>query len=639
MTDEEKIKQAEELLDQGKFKEAIELVDQVIQTAPDNPAALTIKGKAIGSLGDHQKAFEIFSKASEIEPANIEINNLKTTALYNWGNALSDQARKKEGKEADALFEKAYQKYDQALKIKPDLHEALYNWGNALLDQARKKIGEEADALFEKAYQKYEQALKIKPDKHEALNNWGNALLDQARKKIGEEADALFEKAYQKYAQALKIKPDLHEALYNWGTALSDQARKKTGKEADALFEKAYQKYEQALKIKPDLHEALYNWGTALSDQAGKKDGKEAEHLLEQALARIEQAIKLNDKDADYWAAKGWVHIQLKDHKKALDAFLKASELGHPDKTELSYFKSLCHYHLGNYSEAERLARGAFQKRKKDDSFIFIMALIELEKKNYRSALNYLEKAISLKPGKKEYILWRAYINYLAAEFSLKNTLDKERQKRELALKAEIVRLTSELARQAGFIKNDDRLSSWFYYFQAFLFEKLGDIYSAMESLKQCLEKCKDENQELHRKANFLLGCLWNHKIKQSWWRWWLAEPRSGWRILKRLIFGIGAAVMIAEFALLVLTTIIPKDWFYFLNRYLFFADDWHFYLLALIVPLFFLMSPIIARLRAGAVEMEFQPPAPPVEPVIPLSEISKSLQESALAPAKYIRD
>ena len=88
-----------------------------------------------------------------------------------WGIALSDQAKTKRGDGADALWRKAGEKFEQALKIKPDLHEALNNLGNALSHQAMTKSGAEADALFGQAGEKYQQALKLKPDKHEALYN------------------------------------------------------------------------------------------------------------------------------------------------------------------------------------------------------------------------------------------------------------------------------------------------------------------------------------------------------------------------------------------------------------------------------------------------------------------------------------
>jgi len=119
-------------------------------------------------------------------------------ALYNWGNALSDQAKTRDGAEADSLYELAARKYEAALGIKPDYHHALNNWGAVLYSQAIAKKGDEADRLFELAGRKYEAALKIKPDKHEALINWGNALLGQAKTKQGAEADSLFELAVEK---------------------------------------------------------------------------------------------------------------------------------------------------------------------------------------------------------------------------------------------------------------------------------------------------------------------------------------------------------------------------------------------------------------------------------------------------------
>jgi tetratricopeptide (TPR) repeat protein len=123
------------------------------------------------------------------------VPRFRDAALYNWGNALSDQATTKQGAEADRLFAEAGAKYEAALKIKPDKHEAFNNWGNALFDQAKTKQGGEADRLFAEAGAKYEAALKIKPDKHEAFNNWGNALFDQAKTKQGGEADRLFAEA------------------------------------------------------------------------------------------------------------------------------------------------------------------------------------------------------------------------------------------------------------------------------------------------------------------------------------------------------------------------------------------------------------------------------------------------------------
>ena len=76
--------------------------------------------------------------------------------------------------EAYALYERAIEKCEATLRIKPDMHEALRNWGAALAGQAMTKTGEEADAdaLFKKACEKCEASVRIEPDNPEAFNNW-----------------------------------------------------------------------------------------------------------------------------------------------------------------------------------------------------------------------------------------------------------------------------------------------------------------------------------------------------------------------------------------------------------------------------------------------------------------------------------
>ncbi len=161
------------------------------------------------------------------------------------------------GEEADRLFELAEEKYEAALRIKPDKHEALYNWGNALFAQGKQKLGEEADRLFTLAGEKYEAALRIKPDMHEALGSWGNALLAQAQMRSGEETNRLFTLAGEKYEAALRIKPDKYEALNNWGTLLLERAKQKSGAEADRLFKLAAEKLMESEAI--SLGSGAYN--------------------------------------------------------------------------------------------------------------------------------------------------------------------------------------------------------------------------------------------------------------------------------------------------------------------------------------------------------------------------------------------
>jgi len=102
---------------------------------------------------------------SQILGSTITSNDQKFRAFGNLGNTLSEQAKQKTGEEADRLFAQAGEKYEAALRLKPDMHETLNNWGNALSDQAKQKTGEEADRLFAQAGEKLLRTESLTPGK------------------------------------------------------------------------------------------------------------------------------------------------------------------------------------------------------------------------------------------------------------------------------------------------------------------------------------------------------------------------------------------------------------------------------------------------------------------------------------------
>ena len=251
--------------------EARKLIRTAINTYENvqTPQSPEILARTLLMKGNYDEVIALLPKnTKDLSP---ELAELMSWAYIMQGNSLSDQAKTKTGEEADHLFAQAVEKYQAALKIKPDMYEALSNWGSTLSDQAETKAGEEADQLFALAGVKYQAALNIKPDMHEALYNWGLALYRQAETKTGEKADLLFALAGEKYQAAIKIKPDMYEALNNWGLALYRQAKTKTGEKADRLFALGGEKCQSALKIKPGYREALNNWGIALYRQAETK--------------------------------------------------------------------------------------------------------------------------------------------------------------------------------------------------------------------------------------------------------------------------------------------------------------------------------------------------------------------------------
>ncbi|WP_339786519.1 SIR2 family protein [uncultured Imperialibacter sp.] len=289
----------------------------------------TKKGKEAEEL--YQQAFEKFKKVIEIRPDEPE-------AFHSWGAYLGELADIKEGTEAEVLYQQAFEKFKKVIEIKPSKHEALYNWGTALGSLAESKEGKEAEGLYQQAFEKFKKAVEIKPDKHEAFNNWGTALGNLAKTKEGKEAEDLYQQAVEKFKKAIEIKPDKHDAFNNWGTVLGNLAETKEGKEAENLYQEAFEKFKKAIEVKPDKHEAFNNWGTVLTNLAKTKKGEEAEGLYQQAFAKFKKAIEISPNEHEAFNNLGTALGNLAKTKEgkeaeewyqqAFEKFKKAIELG-----------------------------------------------------------------------------------------------------------------------------------------------------------------------------------------------------------------------------------------------------------------------------------------------------------------------
>lgn len=89
---------------------------------------------------------------------------------------------------------------------------AYVSVGNEFMADAQNKSGEESDKLWALAGEKYEAALKVKPDKHEALYNWSIVLTSLAKAKSGEEAARLLQLANEKLCAARALVPEIYPA-------------------------------------------------------------------------------------------------------------------------------------------------------------------------------------------------------------------------------------------------------------------------------------------------------------------------------------------------------------------------------------------------------------------------------------------
>ncbi|MHB0998128.1 MAG: hypothetical protein ACYC27_02695 [Armatimonadota bacterium] len=285
-----------------KIRLATEEYDIPINSDNFVSASALMQISNLNSLFMASKYDDVISQALGIDD-NVMSEDIRDVVFWSYimiGNTLLNQAEKKTGAEADELYRQAYEKYEFALKIKPDMHEALNNWGLVLSKQADNKTSFEADELYMQACEKYKSSIMIEPNNHNAFNNWGLALFYQFLNKTGVEADELYMQACGKYESAIRIKPDKHEALYNWGLVLLKKADDVTGIEADELYRQACMKFESSLKIEPNDYEALTNMGLALLNQANKKTGAEADELYRQACEKLLKAESLSPGSGAY---------------------------------------------------------------------------------------------------------------------------------------------------------------------------------------------------------------------------------------------------------------------------------------------------------------------------------------------------
>ncbi len=223
-------------LSAGRYEAALQLFCQVLETAPNEPAALHGLGLACFQLTRLDDALALLRRAVELTPENAEYHN-------NLGTLLA----------AKRQFEEATLCHHRAVQLAPALPEAHNNLANALRQLGRLPL----------ALMSVDSALALRPAYAEAHLNRGNILRDMRRLKEAEAA----------YHAALEHNPQLADAYNNLGTVYTLENR----------WTEALAAYGAALDRAPHSASAHYNLGTA-HYQLGQ---------LESASAALTRALEL----------------------------------------------------------------------------------------------------------------------------------------------------------------------------------------------------------------------------------------------------------------------------------------------------------------------------------------------------------
>ena len=177
------LQRAIELHRQGDIRQAGLMYLDILEMERDNFGALQMLGVYALQTNDDQAAFDLISRALEIDPQ-------QAMAHSNLGLALQRLQR----------FDDALLAYDQALQIDPDDLPAINNYGNMLSQLLR----------FSEAIVLFERALELSPAWSEALGSKGYALIGMARY---EEALACIDRALEIDADLVTARRHREDAL------------------------------------------------------------------------------------------------------------------------------------------------------------------------------------------------------------------------------------------------------------------------------------------------------------------------------------------------------------------------------------------------------------------------------------------
>lgn len=224
---------------------------------------------------------EVIDFANESNLSEDEKSNV-AWAYIMQGITLADLAEKAS---SEALYREAFEKYQKAINIKPDMYEVWNNLGSTMLALANLTKDKK---LYKEAIEKYEKSITINPDSHDTWNNLGSAMSTLAKLTKDKK---LYEESIEKYEKSITIKPDMYEAWNNLGNALQGLAKLTN---SEKLFKESFEKYEKAIAIKPNLHLAWNNWGSALLELAELTKDKD---IYEEAMEKSRKAEEINPND------------------------------------------------------------------------------------------------------------------------------------------------------------------------------------------------------------------------------------------------------------------------------------------------------------------------------------------------------
>ena len=252
----------------------------------------------------------------------------------------------------------AIEKFEEALRLKPDYAEVYNNLANVY---AKQKV-------YDKSIQNYEKALQLKPEYADAHNNLAIALLTQNQNKA----------AKHHFQQALSFDPENISASHHLGNIAFEQNN----------FDEAIQYYQQVLKKAPQHLHTLLNMGVSLVKQGE----------LTLAIDYFIQSLEIAPDNTTALLYLANTYFDKQQYEKAAHYYYSLL-LFEPDHLTVHFNLAVIFIELQKWNKAEYHLQYILQQNPKDiDAHInYAKTLLKLKKKD--KAIEHYQKVLELDPS------------------------------------------------------------------------------------------------------------------------------------------------------------------------------------------------------------------------------------------------
>ena len=439
----------------GDYEQAIELLNQYLLQKPNDPEAyfylgnvyfkkemmdsaivqyekaLNLKGRYWEAL--YQLGFAYYKQGKYDEAGKTFEEGLKTKERGEFYNGLGlVQMAKGMLKEADFSFRKAIsydqknpefhknlgdvnfkkgvlviaiQSYQNALELDSTLVDVHYNLGQSYLKQMD----------FNKAMEEFKTVIRLDPKHKEAYLALGDLyMLD--RKHYGE-TRVMYEEYLKFDQQNSKVYLNLGEAYYYLSKMGNSLVLEGDTLSQTNLLSRSAENLEKSIALGSKSAEAYLFMGKAHQDlgkfQEALKDYENYEGLL------LEQNYEWKKEDADYWARKGQVQVEIGDSANLASAEVSLKKAIELDSTKTQVYFSLgtTLYNQRKYNESIPFFKKRIEADTGNANAYMNLALCYLQLKQSQEAREPLKKVVELDPNNSKAHDFLAQVYYQLKQY------------------------------------------------------------------------------------------------------------------------------------------------------------------------------------------------------------------------------